>query len=278
MKRTFEMNGKQYNTLTAIAKELGVKRVYVRDFAKFGITETTGTVVTDNVISKSVNILTDDDTQDEDATQEEVQDEPIPANPLNTGGSQFIFAHVTTGGIAVDKIIDIPTESTPANNVQDNATQEDQVTQDETDAPVEEDPVVTTPQTEEEKIAQIERDIVDYQDETELGQHLRKISLQGLVTMVKNIQGDLWERITNTNIRKMRLIMELKKGYFPDSQPKSKSTSGPSPWKKITTTNLKAAAAAKSLAYKDCDNEGILRMRLIMVLKAAGVTANELNS
>lgn len=39
MKKTFEMNGKAYDSMTAIAKELGVKRIYPKDFAKYGITE-----------------------------------------------------------------------------------------------------------------------------------------------------------------------------------------------------------------------------------------------
>lgn len=39
MKKTFEMNGKSYDSMTAIAKELGVKRIYPNDFAKYGITE-----------------------------------------------------------------------------------------------------------------------------------------------------------------------------------------------------------------------------------------------
>ena len=42
MKRTFVMNGKTYNSMMDIARELGVKRVYPRDFSKLGIIETTG--------------------------------------------------------------------------------------------------------------------------------------------------------------------------------------------------------------------------------------------
>lgn len=40
--RTFEMNGKSYTSMMDIARELGVKRVYPRDFDKYGIVETTG--------------------------------------------------------------------------------------------------------------------------------------------------------------------------------------------------------------------------------------------
>ena len=331
MKRTFEMGGKSYTTLTAIAKELGVKRIYPRDFAKYGITETAPMGII--AISRSVNILTETtdvaettdeantaeeptdvaettdeantaeeptdvaETTDEANTAEELTDvaettdeantaeEPTDVaettdettdeanteNPLEIGGSSIIFAHMTPGGIAVDKVIGIvdvqgDNPSPPAN---------------EATPPVATDTnVPTTPQTEDELIAQIEHDVVDYNGAVELGAALKQISLQGLTKMVNNIKGNTWERIANEGIRKMRLIMELKKGYFPTAaqqQQAAKPSSGPSPWKKISTVDLLNAATARQLTWKSCTtNEGILRMRLIMALKAAGVAADEL--
>lgn len=329
-KRTFEMGGKSYNTLTAIAAELGVNRVYTRDFAKYGITETT---VAD-AASKSVNIAPDDATltvtpdnvadvsaqddaenngsdaddvpSDDQSDSADVvandQDTKVIANPLNTGGSAIIFAHTTADGIAVDNVVDInpqpqtaddkPEQSddavTDGNAVEvkddvvvEDAPAADDVSQDDAadadaDAGVSAQvPPVAQPQTEEERITQIEKDVVDYADADELGKAVKKISLQGLITMVTNIQGDTWERISNEGIRKMRLIMELKKGYFPTQTTKSTTSSGPSPWKKISTADLKAMATAKGQTWKECSNEGILRMRLIMAVKAAGVTADE---
>lgn len=309
--RTFEMGGKSYNTLTAIAKELGVKRIYTRDFAKYGIVEVTTANDSVVMVSKSVNILDDATMTDDNAADvaapdandngsdnqsdsadvavvDDQNDTKDADNPLNTGGSAIIFAHATADGIAVDKVIDID-HKTANDDTKDDASDVPQtVDQDDTKDVVIDAPVADTqandakatpaqPQTEEEKIAQIEQDVVDYADADELGKAVRKISLAGLIKMVENIQGDTWERISNEGIRKMRLIMELKKGYFPSSQPKSKSaSSGPSPWKDVSTADMKAAATAKGCVWKDCDNEGILRMRLIMVLKAVGVTADEL--
>ena len=40
-KKLFEMNGKQYTSMVAIAKDLGKSRIYPKDFPKFGITEIT---------------------------------------------------------------------------------------------------------------------------------------------------------------------------------------------------------------------------------------------
>ena len=338
-KREFTMNGKSYNTLTAIAAELGVKRVYTRDFAKYGITEVTP--VQDNAtvaISKSVNILSDDaaddtqnddtvqndadndvvDTQNDDAADDQADnttDTAVTDNPLTTGGSAIIFAHATEDGIAVDTVIDIDhkaaedTQNDDADDTQnDNAanttddqtdTQNDDTVQNDADNDVDDvadtsnideantdtsaddtqtadtKPAPAKKLTEEELIAQIERDVVDYADATELSQNLRKVSLNGLIKMAENVQVDTWERIKNAGIRKMRVIMELKKAYFPTQSTRTNVSTGPSPWKKIPTADLQATATAKGCVWKDCSNEGILRMRLIMVLKAAGVTADE---
>ena len=53
MKKTFEMNGKAYDSMTAIAKELGVKRIYPKDFAKYGITESSKNDSADTATDKS---------------------------------------------------------------------------------------------------------------------------------------------------------------------------------------------------------------------------------
>lgn len=57
-KRTFEMGGKNYTSMMEIARELGIKRVYPKDFAKYGITEITDSVdkavTADDVADKDV--------------------------------------------------------------------------------------------------------------------------------------------------------------------------------------------------------------------------------
>jgi|GEM_PF-6507627 hypothetical protein len=66
MKKTFEMNGKAYDSMTAIAKELGVKRIYPKDFAKYGITE--------NSKDKSADTATDNSTGYNDLTLEQLSE------------------------------------------------------------------------------------------------------------------------------------------------------------------------------------------------------------
>ena len=41
MARKFKYNGKTYNSMMSIAKELGINRLYPRDFAKYGVEEIT---------------------------------------------------------------------------------------------------------------------------------------------------------------------------------------------------------------------------------------------
>ena len=66
MKKTFEMNGKAYDSMTAIAKELGVKRIYPKDFAKYGITESSK--------DKSADNSTDNSTGYNDLTLEQLSE------------------------------------------------------------------------------------------------------------------------------------------------------------------------------------------------------------
>ena len=70
MKKTFEMNGKTYDSMTAIAKELGVKRIYPKDFAKYGITENSKNDTADTATDNS----TDNSTGYNDLTLEQLSE------------------------------------------------------------------------------------------------------------------------------------------------------------------------------------------------------------
>lgn len=51
MKRTFELNGRIFYTMMDMARELGVARIYPKDFAKYGIKELDGVTVDKVAIS-----------------------------------------------------------------------------------------------------------------------------------------------------------------------------------------------------------------------------------
>ena len=76
MKKTFEMNGKAYDSMTAIAKELGVKRIYPKDFAKYGITENSknDSADTANTADTATDNSTDNSTGYNDLTLEQLSE------------------------------------------------------------------------------------------------------------------------------------------------------------------------------------------------------------
>lgn len=72
MKKTFEMNGKAYDSMTAIAKELGVKRIYPNDFAKYGITESSKDNTSDT--ADTADTSTDNSTDCNNLTLEQLSE------------------------------------------------------------------------------------------------------------------------------------------------------------------------------------------------------------
>ena len=72
MKKTFEMNGKTYDSMTAIDKELGVKRIYTKDFAKYGITESSKNDSADS--ADSADTATDNSTDCNNLTLEQLSE------------------------------------------------------------------------------------------------------------------------------------------------------------------------------------------------------------
>ena len=183
MKKTYELNGKTFNTLTAMAKELGISRLYPKNFEKYGIKE--------------------------------------------VGEVEEINALIET------------TETTET-----------------TDA-----------------VTELEKDVVDLNID-EFSARLKKVDTEGLIKMAVNAGVNTWENMTNIGIRRMRLIMELKAIYYPESVKKSlKPSTGKSEWIAIPTEKLIESAKEKGAEYKETENEGIKRMRVIMALKAIGVTA-----
>lgn len=224
MKKTYEMNGKTYATLSAIAKELGIARIRSNQLDKYGIKE----VNSDDVKKVDDTVVTND--------------VPVTADKA-------------------DKKAAAPAKKAKSTKKSD-----------ETKAEL----VITTIKTgTAEDIAEVEKNVVDM-NAYELGKAVTNFTLDALVTMVKNVDGNTWDSIKNAPIRKMRLIMELKKQYFPDEVRQS-APAKVSPWKAITTEVLKKTAKKQKVSWTECDNDSINRMRIIMALKKKGVQAEDLN-
>ena len=231
MKKTYELNGKTYKTLTAMAKELGKSRLYTKDFDKYGIKVIETAEITETALIEVETIK--EDTRD-----------VFDLVPMD-------FEESDEDDELVDEsVITYPVKATKKAKK------------------------VKKPDSE--LVSDLESEVVDLDVDT-FGERLKEISTDGLVKMANNAEVNIWENLTNGGIRRMRLIMELKAVYFPNTVKKSVTANNPDKnWKKISTENLVSAVIEKGLIFKDCENIGIKRMRLIMALKAVGVTAESL--
>lgn len=123
-------------------------------------------------------------------------------------------------------------------------------------------------------ISRIETDVVDM-ELYQFGEAISTLSTATLEEMVRHIDGCLWDNITHEGIRRMRLIMTLKAGYYPDLVPMH-SPHTPSAWADIPTEKLIETADKMGLHHAEVYHKGIRRMRLIMALKAANVNPESL--
>lgn len=172
-KRVFEMGGKQYKSMLEIARELGLKRVYPKDFDKYGIVEVAGDTVKDTV----------------EDFENEVKSLSI----------------------------------------------------------------------------------------SEFKSFVKPFSLETLETLLSKVSNDSWGHLKNDSIRRMRVIMSLKKHYYPDEVTAGKDKPAKSSgWKQFESDKLIKFADSQNIAYKKNDNEAILRMQVIMSLKKAGFSPETL--
>lgn len=204
--RTFEMNGKTYNSMMDIARELGVKRIYTRDFDKFGVVETT---VMDDACK------TDTDVKFESFESGNKTDSSHDENKCDE-------RHIRRSGTK--------DEIEQAQKLAKNGT------------------------------------IVEFSD------YIKHFSVDALVQMSDEAGLDTWSTISNTPIRKMRLIMGLKSLYFPGEKFPVKTVSG---WSAFELDRLIKIADEHSLVYKSCSNIKIQRMYVTRALKEAGVNPQD---
>lgn len=88
------------------------------------------------------------------------------------------------------------------------------------------------------------------------------LSLEGWTDEYKPTESD--------PINRMRKCMVILGHHFPKAPSKAKKGS---PWKEYSLEQLMQMATEKAVEYEFTDHEAILRMRVIMALKGAGVQA-----
>ena len=258
--RTFTMNGNTYTSMMDIARELGVKRVYPRDFAKYGIVETTGQ---DTQVAADVTIKADDN------TQAQVADTTVAA----------------TADVQDDDTVQAQQDDTQTDNagddqqadVADDQKQDDKVDEADTKADDKKDePKVdkrftrklgTPEQIKEAQENAGKMDIISFNN------YIKHFTVDALVALADAAGVKNWDSITNEPIRKMRLLMEIKAFYYPQDKTPVKPNSE---WRKVALADLLALAKKHKLDYKKSDDEKIQRMWVIMAIKAANLTPQDL--
>lgn len=243
-KRTFEMNGNQYTSLMAIARELGVKRVYAKDFDKYGITE----------------IGAQDDTTADDTQVVE------PEAAVETTETAQEDKPEKKASKKSDKKADKP-ETKKAETKKAAKANKDDKKADEPKVDKRFTRKLGTP----EQIKEVEDNIKSLSLE-QFTTSVRHFTVDALATLAEDAGIDTQDGIANEPIRRMRLLMGLKAFYYPNEKTPVKAASE---WKKIALEDLVALAADKKVEYKGSDDDKIQRMRVIVALKAAGLTPND---
>ena len=103
--------------------------------------------------------------------------------------------------------------------------------------------------------------------------YIKHFTVDALVALADAAGVKNWDSITNEPIRKMRLLMEIKAFYYPQDKTPVKPNSE---WRKVDLADLLALAKKHKLNYKKSDDEKIQRMWVIMAIKAANLTPQDL--
>lgn len=263
MSKKYNFNGKVYNSVAAIARELGKKRIYTREYSKLGIvaivdeapatyttatTYTTAAAIDETPVAVDFSSYTTATTYTSAATVEFVT--YVTAATYSTAAVLSILAaaastDTTVAAATVDAAVEAPAASKKANKpVKKTGTPED--------------------------IAEVETNVVDYTRE-ELAAAIRYFTVDALETLARNAGVEKLYEGKHEAIRKMRLIMQIKEAYFPTKENKPAAIDANNPYKGVSTEELEALAAANNVVFNKDRNKGINRMRCIMSLKKAGI-------
>lgn len=213
MKRQFTMNGKKYDSMLQIAKDLGKSRIYPKDFDKYGIVETTG--------------------------QDDTQDTPV---------------------VAVEPEVTVPVEVKVEEPAKD------------TEEPKRDSKKVVKAYGTDEEIAEAEK-IAKESTLEEFYSKIKNFTVDALSKMATTVGLSDWSNMENSTIRRMHLMADIKKYYFPnDSLPIKKK----SVWSKTSLEDMLKLADSKGVEYKKYEDEKIQRMRVTVALNLAGLTPEDI--
>lgn len=270
--RTFTMNGNTYTSMMDIARELGVKRVYPRDFDKYGIVETTG---------QDIQVAADDTVKADDNTQAQVVDtidttvaatEDVKADDTVQAQQDDTQADSTgDDDQQTDTQVDVANDQKQDDKVDEADTKAEDKADDKKDEPKVDKRFTrklgTPEQIKEAQENAGKMDIISFNN------YIKHFTVDALVALADAAGVKNWDSITNEPIRKMRLLMEIKAFYYPQDKTPVKPNSE---WRKVALADLLALAKKHKLDYKKSDDEKIQRMWVIMAIKAANLTPQDL--
>lgn len=257
--RTFKMNDKTYTSMMDIAREIGIKRVYPRDFAKYGIVELTDSQDTADESTKVDDVVQEvkadvAETTKADETQKTETSEPVGKSDNNLNVNDTSKEEVKASDEAEEKNDNPQADDTKNSKAK---TQKH----------------VHKVGTAEE--IQSVKDNVGSMTIQEFCEEVKHFTVSALLELAKHADPAMntWDSITNEPIRKMRLTMELKKFYFPnDKLASAKPATG---WKKMELNKMLEIADNNHVDYKKYDDEKIQRMWLTVALNKAGLNPQD---
>ena len=213
--RVFKMNGRKYYSIMDMAREVGVPRIYSKDFATYGIVEITGTPEADEPDSP----LDDISVTSEPAAK---NDKPVKESKKNNKKKK-------------DTTVDEPVKK--------------QSTTDKSNA----------------KHVYTMEELVKMSLE-EFSSKLKKIETSDVVKFASENGVETFDDVTDDRIKRMKVVMELKKKFFPgESLPVKKAS-----FKGVDTSTLMKFADDNNVEYKKTSEDKIQKMWVIYALNKAG--------
>lgn len=257
----FVMNGKKFPSMLAIARELGKKRIYRKDFERYCIVEVEDEKAADELIASQV-------TEVEDSKIE--VETPEVTNDVEASENQ------------PEEIEEI---------VENNDNQEEEVEMENAEAKGEENVEAPAEALKEEKkakrkerketkqitpemLARAEelRKKAGYSDDIwEWAVDMKQKTAEEVFALAESL-GLTWERHEVQRIDRMRAVMTLRENLFPgQKRPRVRR----SPWRGIPNEAIAEIAKKHGVEYQPSVDKRITRMRLIKALKDAGINSPE---
>lgn len=237
-KRTFMKDGNKYDSMSAIAKELGIKRLYPRDFAKYGVTEITDAEV--------------EEEQKQDVAEVEDASEEV---------SEAV--EETTDVVENDdeaKVDEVAVEESDDEESEDTAEVEKPAEQPKSEK--------DTPKDKPAKVAKKTYTIEELvkMPLADFSKYLRKVDTDDIVTFAENNQLETFADMDDKRIRRMKVVMVIKDKFFPGQALPVKKSS----FKGVDVDQLTAFADENNVEYKKATEPKIQKMWVIYALNQAG--------